>query len=90
MGEGRGAGSQLETIAVVQEELLLWAWYYQGSEEKLEIDGVHVVQLELVEIGNWLIMGSKQERGIKIDFSAFYYLRLSNSTFSLRVPVPLG
>lgn len=85
----RRAGRWLENIAMVQEELLLWARYCQRSEEDLEMNGMHAAELELVEIGNWLNAGPKQKRGIKNDFSAFYHLRFSNSTCSLRIPAPL-
>ena len=52
MRKGKGEGRWLESIAMVWEELLLCAQYCQGNEVELEVNGVHAVELELVESGN--------------------------------------
>lgn len=55
------------------------------------MNGMHVVELELVNIGNQLNIGPNQERGINNDISAFFpQLGLSNSTCSLRILASLG
>lgn len=64
-GWGQVIGRQLGSIAMVQEELLLWAQYCHESEEELEMNGMHVVELELVAFGNWFNIGIKEERAIK-------------------------